>query len=114
MKTLLLFLLLSSGFVFSQPNQSEALENNPNNNNTFPPNTSESDSLKGIQIHNDSINYKIAMIDVNLNSIQIKWDFVMNDSEEKLIAESNGWFDDMTAIKNSLYAEKDVLINLLK
>ncbi len=113
MKTLLIMLLvLGTSHVFAQ--NTNTINKGIDSTNIFPPNTPESDSLKAITIHNDSINYKISLIDANLNSIQIKWDFIMGIPEEKLEAESNGWFTDMTAIIASLNEERQLLVESLK
>jgi len=91
-------------------NQTQLVKTNNSKLNT----TSASDSLKAIQIYNDDINRQVIQIDSHLNSIQIKWDYVMNNSSEKAIADENGWFDDMTRIKKELEDKKQVLINSLQ
>ena len=91
-------------------NQTQLVKTNNSKVNT----TSASDSLKAIQIYNDDINRQVIQIDSQLNSIQIKWDYVMNNSSEKAIADENGWFDDMTRIKKELEDKKQVLINSLQ
>lgn len=70
--------------------------------------------LQKKQAFNDSINKQIQQIESHLNSIQIKWDYVQNDPSENQLATDNGWFDDMTAIKNSLTTKKQVLTDSLK
>lgn len=72
------------------------------------------DSIKTSKIFNDSINYQVSLVNSHLNSIQIKWDWILNNPEEKLIAEESKWFDDMTAIRAKLKARKQLLINSLK
>lgn len=72
------------------------------------------DSLKAIKIHNDSINNQVAIINSHLNSIQIKWDWILENPEEKAIAEEKKWFEDMTKTKARLETKKQTLLNSLK
>lgn len=74
----------------------------------------ELNSIKTTKIFNDSINYQVSLVNSHLNSIQIKWDWVLNNPDEKIIAEESKWFDDMTAIRAKLNARKQLLINSLK
>lgn len=72
------------------------------------------DPVKTVKIHNDSINHQILLVNSHLNSIQIKWDWVLNNPEEKAIAENGNWFEDMTEIRTRLETRKQKLINSLK
>ena len=74
----------------------------------------ELDSIKTNKIFNDSINNQVSLINSHLNSIQIKWDWILNNPEELIIAKESKWFDDMTAVKKSLTAKKQLLTDSLK
>lgn len=54
------------------------------------------------------------LIDQHLNSIQIKWDWIMNNPEEKVIAEQEGWFEKMTIVREELEEKKKLLIDSKK
>ena len=74
----------------------------------------ELDSLKTVKIFNDSINYQVSLVNSHLNSIQIKWDWILKNPEEKVIAEEQGWFEDMTEVRAKLETKKQTLINSLR
>lgn len=105
----LLALLITTSISFSQTE-----ERKPISTTTYPINSPESDSLKSVQIYIDSINYEIMLIDQHLNSIQIKWDWIMNNPEEKVIAEQEGWFEKMTIVREELEEKKKLLIDSKK
>lgn len=111
MKLILVVTLMIASVSFSQenPNGNKQLKNN-----TYPPNQPAQDSLKMVQFHNDSVNYEIELVNSHLNSIQIKWDWIMNNPEEKVIAEEQGWFVKMTAVREELEQKKLSLTNSLK
>lgn len=75
---------------------------------------STTDSLKFVQIHNDSLDYKISLIDSHLGSIEMKWNWIESNPDEKVIATDEGWFDKMTIVKNELNAKKEELTLLKK
>lgn len=111
MKLILVLTLMIATISFSQENPNSKIQKK---NNTYPPNTPAQDSLKIIQFHNDSVNYQIDLVNSHLNSIQIKWDWILSNPEEKVIADENGWFDNMTIVKQELEEKKQVLIGTLK
>jgi hypothetical protein len=84
------------------------------NENVNTPNSVEYDSLKNVQFYNDSINNQILIVEQNINSIQLKWDWVMNDPDQKAIAESEEWFAKMTIVRQELEEKKQLLLNSLK
>lgn len=49
---------------------------------------------------------KIQQIDSHINSINIKSNYILNDPAQKLIAEEEGWFEQMKSIKESLEFKK--------
>ena len=104
---LLLFLLPIVNFAQSKEFKSE---NNLNNGLT----QVEHDSLKTNKLFNDSINYQVSLVNSHLNSIQIKWDWILKHPKEKAIAEEENWFEDMTKVRTKLEARKQTLINSLK
>ena len=107
------FIFLFALFVFSSLfAQSKEFKSKNNANNGLT--QVESDSIKAQKIFNDSINYQVSLINSHLNSIQIKWDWILNHPEEKAIAEEEKWFEHMTAIRAKLEARKQTLINSLK
>lgn len=75
------------------------------------PNTTQSPSLSAEQ--KQEVQKRISQIDSHLNSIEIKWDYILEHPEEKEIAEEKGWFNDMNRIKNELIEEKKRLLDLL-
>lgn len=83
-------------------------------NNSATNSTTASDSLKAIQFHNIEVNRQVTQIDSHVNSIQIKWNYIMNNPTEKQLAEENGWFEDMTRIKGELAEKKQLLIDSLQ
>ncbi len=103
----MLFLLPIVNFAQSKEFKSKI---NPNNGIT----QVELDSIKTIKINNDSINYQVSLVNSHLNSIQIKWDWILKNPKEKAIAEEEKWFEDMTAIRAKLEVRKQTLINSLK
>lgn len=74
----------------------------------------EHDSLKAIKIYNDSVNYQISLINSHLNSIKIKWDWILEHPEDKAIADEQNWFVRMTEIKAELESKKQKLVESLK
>lgn len=111
MKNLLIILLLFLLPIVSIAQSKEfKSENNLNNGLT----QVELDSIKTVKIYNDSINHQVSLINSHLNSIQIKWDWILNNPEEKVIAEEQNWFGRMTEIKTQLEARKQKLMNSLK
>jgi len=110
MKLALLFMLFIGTASYSQENS--LVKSNEGNSTTQT--RQESDSLLTIQIFNDSINYQIGLVNSHLNSIQIKWDWIMNNPEEKSLAEDEGWFDRMAAVKQELEEKKLLLLDALQ
>lgn len=103
MKTFLIITVLyfNAGLLFSQTPQVKKSE----------PTTSQNVTISTEK--KEQVQKRIAQIDSHLNSIQIKWDFILEHPEEKEVAEEKGWFDDMNRIKNELIEEKNRLLDLL-
>ncbi|MBD3637322.1 MAG: hypothetical protein HUJ25_08225 [Crocinitomicaceae bacterium] len=115
MKTLLFVITFVSGVSYAQQTNG-TVQKVPVNTTSkeFPPNTAEHDSLKAVKIHNDSIDNQIDVIDQQINAIDTKWDWVMNNPEQKLIAEEEGWFDQMTINKQELLLQRQQLLDSKK
>jgi hypothetical protein len=107
---LFLFPIISN----AQTKELKSRVNTKSVNTNSTPSPVELDKIKTKKLFNDSINNQVSLINSHLNSIQIKWDWVMNNPEKKLIAEESKWFEDMTAIRAKLNARKKLLINSLK
>lgn len=105
-KSLLLLVLISANFAFSQANSGQLEKKSTTTQAIVSPAKKK--------IFNDSIRKQIQQVDSHLNSIQIKWDYIQNDPAEKQLATDNGWFDKMTAVKKSLTAKKQLLTDSLK
>lgn len=105
-KSLILFALLCANYSISQ-NSSNELEKKSAKAQTVV-------SSEKKEAFNASIQKQIQQVDSHLNSIQIKWNYIQNDPAENQLAIDNGWFDDMTAIKNKLAAKKQQLTDSLK
>lgn len=62
----------------------------------------------------EEIAKKIQQIDSHINSINIKSKAILNDPEQKRIAEQEGWFEDMKATKERLELKKQDLQKTLE
>lgn len=62
----------------------------------------------------EDIAKKIQQIDSHINSINIKTNDILNNPEQKIIAETEGWFEDMKATKERLESKKQALLKLLE
>lgn len=62
----------------------------------------------------EEIAKKIQQIDSHINSINIKTNDILNNPEQKAIAEKEGWFEDMKATKERLEVKKQILLETLE
>lgn len=95
MKTALLCIfMLSSAIIFAQEQQAS---NTP---------------LSHEQIQ--SIKMEIFQTEYHIKAIQTKKEFVMNNAEEKALAEEKGWFDQMNRIEGQLNEKLQNLKNMIE
>jgi hypothetical protein len=57
---------------------------------------------------------QLTQIESHLNSIRIKEEYILNNPEEKKVAEETGWFESMKTTKESLNLKKAELIKILE
>lgn len=61
----------------------------------------------------ESIREEIKRINYHISAIETKAEYILNDPEEKKIAEEQGWFETMAKTKSDLEEKKKELEKLL-
>lgn len=62
----------------------------------------------------ENVKNQLTQIESHLNSIRIKEEYILNNPEEKKVAEETGWFESMKTTKESLNLKKAELIKILE
>jgi hypothetical protein len=105
----ILILLLAANLCCAQQS-----ENKSRNNTGYSPSQLSHDSLKSVKVFNDSLDYQIHLVNSHLNSIEVKWNWILNNPEQQKLATAEGWFNRMTLFKEELNAKKEELESLKK